>query len=189
MNKGIYFIAGLIFGGSCGFLTGKLLYEKKYLEECNRQIEEIRAKYSKTEDKSEEAKSVSNDEQLYKDAMDRLANLKRASEIVRQNGYSPAEEEDETSPEVYAEINVEEFSMLNGLRKDCLTLYGDGIIANDEDEIVDVEDTVGPDAVFQVQARDGDEPVYIRNLKTSREYELSYDRRTYTEVTGIYIRE
>ena len=66
-----------------------------------------------------------------------------------------------------------------------LTYYSDGVLADDEDEIVeDIDNTVGADFAEHFGDYEKDS-VHIRNDRRKCDYEICKDNRSYSAVTGI----
>lgn len=66
-----------------------------------------------------------------------------------------------------------------------LTYYADGVLADDEDDILeDIDGTVGLDFASHFGEYE-DDTVFIRNDRLKCEYEIQRDNRTYEDVTGI----
>lgn len=65
----------------------------------------------------------------------------------------------------------------------CLTYYSDDVLANDWWETLDIEETIGRDALehFGDYAED---IVHVRNERLNADYEVVRDHRTYAEVTA-----
>lgn len=65
----------------------------------------------------------------------------------------------------------------------CLTYYSDDVLANDWWETLDIEETIGRDALehFGDYAED---VVHVRNERLDADYEIVRDHRTYAEVTA-----
>ena len=110
--------------------------------------------------------------------------MEKADRIIKENGYREDDGHEETGRE-FELINAEKFSALNGFDKISLTLYRDGLLADETDEVVDIGESVGQMAISELK-NGGEEAVYVRNAKNATEYELTIDPRTYTEVTGIF---
>lgn len=65
----------------------------------------------------------------------------------------------------------------------CLTYYSDGVLANDWDEILDVDETIGEDSLehFGDYAED---VVHVRNERLNADYEVVRDDRAYTDLVA-----
>lgn len=63
----------------------------------------------------------------------------------------------------------------------CLTYYSDGVLANDWDEVLDLDETIGEDSIehFGDYAED---VVHVRNERLRADYEVVRDDRSYTEL-------
>lgn len=66
----------------------------------------------------------------------------------------------------------------------CLTYYADGILANDWDEQLDIDETIGLDSIehFGDYAED---VVHVRNERLQADYEVVRDCRKYTDVLAM----
>ena len=62
-----------------------------------------------------------------------------------------------------------------------LTYYADGILADDEGNIINVDETVGSFALTQFGEYDED-AIHVRNTKLEIDYEVLLDERHYSEV-------
>lgn len=65
----------------------------------------------------------------------------------------------------------------------CLTYYSDGVLANDWDEILDVDETIGEDSLehFGDYAED---VVHVRNERLNADYEVVRDDRAYADLVA-----
>ncbi len=102
---------------------------------------------------------------------------------------SDAEETPKHDPEHPYVIKPEEFGELTGYSTISLSYYSDGILADENDDIVDSpEDTVGLDFPnhFGEFAQDA---VYIRNDAKWCDYEILKDLRTYSSLNASSIVE
>jgi hypothetical protein len=65
----------------------------------------------------------------------------------------------------------------------CLTYYSDDVLANDWWETLDIEETIGRDALEHFGDYT-DDIVHVRNERLNGDYEVVRDYRTYAEVTA-----
>lgn len=78
-------------------------------------------------------------------------------------------------------ISPEDFnSSPPGYNAQPLTYFADGILADDWGVAIDLEETIGEDAVNHF-GEYADDIVYVRNDRTEIDYEVSQDPRTYGE--------
>lgn len=63
----------------------------------------------------------------------------------------------------------------------CLTYYADGVLANDWDEVLDIDETIGLESIehFGDYAED---VVHVRNERLEADYEVVRDCRRYSDV-------
>lgn len=78
-------------------------------------------------------------------------------------------------------IDADEFGDMEGYDTDTLTYYSDGIIANDDGNLVLEHKTLIGDAL---QHFDENNLVYVRNANELCDYEIYKDDKTYAEVFG-----
>lgn len=100
------------------------------------------------------------------------------------NNIPADEENDDTSDENMRPyvISPDDFGDIDDYETIELTFYADNILADDMDELVDVDDVVGYDALNNFGEYEND-VVYVRNDKYECDYEIVKDHRTYAEVT------
>lgn len=97
------------------------------------------------------------------------------------------EEQDQPTEVVICEhpyaITSEEYHRNErGYFQEMLFYYSDDIVANINDEQINVDDTIGREALHILDEGMGD-VLYIRNEKMETEWEINNDPRTYKEVT------
>lgn len=121
-----------------------------------------------------------------------------AKYIAISNTLYNVEEIEPQTPNDIRRVTEEQFEdgNIEGNYDICgLTLYGDGILADaTNDDIMSDADAftaLGPNytarklhELFERALDYSDDPIFIRNDKFFTQYEISYDRRTYKEVTG-----
>ena len=79
-------------------------------------------------------------------------------------------------------IAPEDFDEYDDYEIVSLTYYDDGILANENDEIVeDVEELIGADSLNRFGEYE-DDSVYVRDERIKTDYEILRDRRNYTDV-------
>ena len=83
-------------------------------------------------------------------------------------------------------ISPEEFGDFDEYTKLSLTYYSDGVLADENDEIVDdIDETVGADFADHFGEYE-DDSVFVRNDRLKCDYEILRDNRSYSDVTGRY---
>ena len=176
------FLAGATVGAA-----GAWLYCKRYYEQiAQEEIDSVKAAFAERKpDAMDDNKQKANMAKLKPDLVDYAAKL-QAEGYTNYSAHSEKNnnEEDETVVDKPHVISPDEYG-------DCdyttigLTYYSDGVLADDEDEIVDnVEDTVGADFAEHFGDYEMDS-VHIRNDRRKCDYEICKDNRSYSAVTGI----
>lgn len=187
-NEIIAFSAGFAIGGAAAWI----FVHKSCAAKADCEINEMREKFD--EWKSRYGEIV----ERAKNKPD-LSELQKARNLAQEHGYSKEEAPAETAPAYtpdeepgetidYEFIDSGDFASLNGYDKVDLTLYADGILANETDEVVEVAETIGYEGLEAVK-HTPDDAVYIRNNSNLVDYEVVLDPRDYSTVTGIFYKE
>ena len=176
LNNVIIFTAGAIIGSA---VTWKLL-ETKHEQRLEEELESYKEARSKRERVSEisEERDIIPEEDL---------GISRAEyeELVQSSGYatqSEIEEQDVDNVEKPYVISPDEFAEFEDYETVSLTYYEDGILTDDNNEMVDdIAGTVGKDFVRHFGDYE-DDAVHIRNDGKKCDYEILRDSRNYSDV-------
>lgn len=187
----------LIFGAGLGIGAFSSWYfiKKKYEKLARNEISEMRAFYKKKQEElSQKNKTKPPIEevslkQVYTENPEiRNVDIKRLNQIAEENKYKEEEVPDTVGDSILM-IDDGEFASYNGYEKVNLVLYSDDVLADEvSDDIHLIEDTIGNEAA-EILKNERPEAIYIRNEETRTEYEVTWDNRTYGEVTGIFIKD
>ena len=173
LSKIIIFAAGAAIGSA---VTWKLL-ENKY----EQRLEEEINSYKEARSRRERMETEDNDDP------EEDSDISRAEyeEIVKTCGYatqSEFEEEDVDDVEKPYVISPDEFDEFDDYQTVSLTYYEDGVLTDDNDDIVDnITGTVGKDFVRHFGDYEED-AVHIRNDSRKCDYEILRDSRNYSDV-------
>lgn len=185
----IIFVAGAAIGSVATWKILKTKYEKIAQEE----IDSVKKVFSKRETELngeiEEAHS-----HLMKNETREVDFAKRHEEVVKSHKYvnysdiSKPEKEEEKETKDDKEkpyvITPEEFGEFDDYEPISLVYYADGVLADDNDELVEeVEEVVGSDWLTRFGEYEPD-TVYVRNDRFKADYEITRDFRSYKEVVG-----
>lgn len=77
-------------------------------------------------------------------------------------------------------ISPDEFGSAKGYNMQSLDYFADGVLADSWGVELDLDETIGEDAIEHFGEYD-DDVVYVRNDRTELEYEVTRDPRTYAE--------
>lgn len=186
------FMAGATVGAA-----GAWLYCKRYYEQiAQKEIDSVKAAFAERKpdilkrsamlDENKENKQKADMAKLKPDLVDYAAKLQEQG-YTNYSAYSEnikKNKEDETVVEGPYVIPPEECGAGDNTTI-SLTYYSDGILADDEDEIIDdIENTVGSDFAKHFGNYEED-AVYIRNDRHRCDYEILRDNRAYAAVTGV----
>lgn len=171
-------------GAALGFGSGYLYFKKKYERIANTEIDEVKAYYAeklisekKRLDKLEEDSKKIDDaiKDIYPVKKEAKTNYNKVSEtdkkeeeIVKAEAESP-EEDEPTKPYL---ITEEEFlNDKNDYDKISLTYYiFDDTLADECDEMIDIEETISSDIYDQIAG--SDEDLYVRNNTLQTDFEI-----------------
>jgi hypothetical protein len=206
MNKTIiYSVVSFVSGAAIsGLVVWKLLDKKihaKYSEIADKEIESVKEKFTvpksaemmealkkKLEKKPEEK----NPAVLIKENPSLVELHKEYSRKIKDGGYtnySNVEMNDESEDEVQENpfidvIDPDEFGDDDEFDQISLTFYADGILADDDDKIIDdVEGTISKYALLHIGEYE-DDAVHVKNNKRRAYYEVLTDSRSYEKATG-----
>lgn len=177
LSKALIFTAGAAIGS---VVTWKLL-DAKYAKRAESEIEEIRAYYG-SKFSSEEPDLEQNEEPSPLDFSkeEKEEYLQIAANYTTGKGGSESMTVG-TPPYV---ISPEEFDSLDDYDTESLTYYTDGILTDDDDNVIeDIENTVGRDFASHFGEYE-DDSVFIRNEVLKTDYEILMDYRPYADVVG-----
>lgn len=173
-NNFIMFIIGVAIGSVFTHICLKKHYERIAQEE----IDSVKSMFSKkNEIKSDDTNSKNEPDLVgYTDKLQEYGYTNYSQNSKKRKDDSMLDKPYVISPEEYGE-NVD-YENIN------LTYYSDGILADDDDEIVDdIDGTVGSDFADHFGDYE-DDAVFIRNDRMKCDYEILKDYRPYAAITS-----
>lgn len=183
MIKLFIFTAGAAIGSA---VTWGVL-KTKYEQIANEEIESVK-QYYKTKEVEEGVKNIANksDEDLEREAKEAYEfYAKRYSSGQDERPGQKVEKKEEENVEKPYVISPEEFDEIDEYEAISLTLYADGVLADDQGNIIDdVEETVGKDSLNHFGEYE-DDSVFVRNDERRCDYEILADALTYDEAMSI----
>lgn len=189
----ISFVVGAAVSGCSTWLITKKIYEKKYSDLAQEEIDSVKKRFTvpiktlKPKENTVEEKKVTADMATHKPNL-----TEYAKKIKEYTNYSNSKNEDDSPrikdirpvSEVIQVIDPEEYGDERDYDKIELTLYADGILADENDEIIDdVGAVVGPDALDRFGEYE-DDAVHVKNDLRKAYYEVLADERSYEDATG-----
>ncbi len=179
-------VLGFVAGAAIGSVVTWQLVKKKYADLAQEEIDSVKEAFSKqkaspikkepiNEDKQELAEKAVNKPNLENYVKTSLTDFKNT---LKENGYS-SENKSVDKPYV---ISPDEFGELYDYETISLTYYSDGVLADDQDEIVDdIDEIVGVESLDHFGEYE-DDSVFVRNDQKKCDYEILYDSRSYLDV-------
>ncbi len=191
MNKGLCFTMFAV-GAATGSVSTWLFVKKKYEKIAQQEIDSVKETFAKKETKSQVKGTIKYGEEAiagFDDGLRQAAeqakdkpDLVQYAAMVRKYGGIVGEEKEAVMKDKYPYvIPPEEFGDFEDYERISLTYYADGVLADDNNEVVDdVEDIVG-DALDHFGEYE-DDSVFVRCDERKCDYEILLDQRTFSEV-------
>lgn len=191
MSRGLYlaaFVAGVTIGSVATWFAVKKKYEKIAQDE----IDSVKEVFARKEFDSQVKEMTKAGEEVVKGLNDGIRqaaeqakdkpDLVQYATMVQKYGGTIGEEKEAHMKEKFPYvISPEEFGEFEDYEKISLTYYSDGVLADENNEVVDdVEDIVG-DALDHFGEYE-DDSVFVRCDERKCDYEILMDQRTFSEV-------
>lgn len=179
MNKAINIImltVGFIFGAA----VTRGYFKKKFENLARKEIDSVKDVYSQkskstVSDSAEEKARAARDKPSVVDYVNKAQTL----------GYTNYSDSDLIKAAPYR-ISPDVFGELDSYDRISLTYYSDGVLADENDAVVEnADDIVGHD-FFNGFGEYEDDSVYVRNDSLKTDYEILADQRRYSDVRKGY---
>ena len=199
MSRGVVGALAFVLGAASGSLVTWKLIEKKYADIADEEIQSVKEMYSrKMAEKNRDLKktdvsavvtelvdAVKVDKKDYATNSSLTAAYTSPNERADYNAYSAAPKQGEKSADIPEDrpyvIPPEDFGEFDEYETIELTYYADGILCEDDTDIVDdPEKIVGFESLGHFGEYD-DDAVYVRNDRLKCDYEILRDPRRYEE--------
>ena len=187
LSKIVIFAVGAVIGSAVTYKVVETKCRREAAEEVEAVREYYEASVEKTEETADSDDDEENQEEEYPDAPDEYYEKELPSErtryrdIMKSNGYSNEEEEDDDMGEPYI-IRPEEYGE-EGYAEISLTYYADGVVTNERNKIIkNVDELIGSDALNHFGEYE-DDSVFVRNDKIKVDYEILKDYREFSEIS------
>lgn len=188
MSNRSLFSLGFIIGAASGATVAWYLLKDKYETLAQEEIDSVKEVFARREQEMKDETVKRNVAEGIKDSDRTKPDLKEYAEQLKKNGYTRYSDlsaddggvsDKQTKPYV---IPPEQFGDNEGHEQISLTYYADGVLADENDEVIeDVEDAVGIDSLNHFGEYE-DDSVFVRNDARKCDYEILLDQRTYSEV-------
>ena len=155
----------LIAGAAIGAVSAWYFSKKKYEKESQEEIDSVKRAYERRERRNEQkSEPTAND----------------VEDVLEERKYVP-----DDAPYV---IPPTEFGMLDGYETIDLTLYSDGVLVDDNNDVMEeeeIEEVIGRKSLNHFGEYE-DDSVYVRNDKLACDYAIILDQRKYSESAPPY---
>lgn len=211
MNKSIFGVIGFVLGAAAGSLVTWKLVEKKYMDMADEEIQSVKEMYRSKANRvtDDEVRDISKQfveeerSQIHyepddtgKQLINKLNNLTAtyvADDKPDYTAYSQAKEKRNvsddampTEPEVKQDdpyvIDPTEFGEFSEYEQRELTYYKDGIICENDTDMIDQYDIFGDLDVGDHFGEYENDRVFVRDDRRQVDYEILRDERTFMEV-------
>lgn len=191
MNKFGSF-AAFVFGAAAGSFATWIYAKNKYEAIIQEEIDSVKKVFS-------DRKPVKNEFADESDWFERARIAGRLefplgyAEKIQENGYSAHlenemessenrnEEEEDVGQGPYV-ISPDEFGEKDDYEQISLTYYSDGVLADEDEQIIwDVDEVVGEESLGRFGEYE-DDSVFVRNDKLKCDYEILKDQRNYPDI-------
>lgn len=202
MNKSIFAVVGFVLGAAAGSLVTWKLIEQKYMDMADDEIRSVKEMYlhrdtvksvvdALTPEKDREI--TDEGKQLVEKLNDLTASYTSDDEKPDYTVYSQAKEKhnvfDDAMPSEPEEkhdepyiIDPTEFGEFSEYEQRELTYYKDGVICENDTDMIDPYDILGDIDVEEHFGEYENDRVFVRDDRRQVDYEILRDERTFMEV-------
>ena len=173
LNKVLIFSVGATIGSVITWKLVKTKYERIAQEE----IDSVKEVYSKKIQKEVEMETYKTMSSKYDTA---------SNECIESDNKDEEEEKDDMITDGPYVISPDEFGNEFDYEEASLTYYADGVLTDDQDNIIeDVDGLVGLDSLNHFGEYE-DDSVFVRNDALQTDYEILADLRNYSDVCTVF---
>ena len=173
LNKVLIFSVGAAIGSAITWKLVKTKYERIAQEE----IDSVKEVYSKKIQKEVEMETYKTMSSKYDTA---------SNECVESDNKDEEEEKDDMITDGPYVISPDEFGNEFDYEEVSLTYYADGVLTDDQDNIIeDVDGLVGLDSLNHFGEYE-DDSVFVRNDALQTDYEILADLRNYSDICTVF---
>lgn len=172
-------------GAAVGSVITWHCVKKKYEQIAQEEIDSVKAVFMK-KDPDMEVTVSETPHQAEPRKVEEKPSISEYAALLKNEGYTNysgtgKEEQTSMNDKPYV-ISPEEFGEYEEYEKISLTYYGDQVLADENDELVeDVEGAVGFESLTHFGEYE-DDSVFVRNDRLKCDYEILLDQRTYSDV-------
>lgn len=198
MNSKFFSFMIFVLGAAVGSAVTWKYVKDKYEQITQEEIDSVKETFSKCEvkthnepgkdahvraERAKEKPSVAEyAAKLREQGYTNYSNPETADNVKPGTGTGKEEDEDPMTLDKPYTIPPEEFGELYDYEKISLVYYADGVLADDDDELVDdIDDVIGNESLKKFGEYE-DDSVFVRNDRLKCDYEILLDQRKYSDV-------
>lgn len=177
------FILGAGMGSIATYYILKERLESRFSEEADEKIDSIKRRYKEKEEKLKATDKPDILEVAKEAGIDQVKEVEKYNEAVENLGYS--KDEEKLKNHDISIITMDQFDEeATDFEKIPLTFYKeDATLADEEDTALNPVLHIGQ-AGLEEASDTSDDVIYVRNFKTHRDYEISIEDGSYSEIVG-----
>ena len=186
------FLGGAAVGGGVTYFVVNKKLENKYAEISQKEIDSVKARFTipRVELKKEKDTKTKEESPL-KQLVERATNKPELTEFARKienyTSYSNKSEdnaklEHKNKAKPYV-ISPDEFGEDEEYDQIELTYYSDGVLADEDDTILNINEVIGKGSIDHIGDYE-DDAVHVKNEARKVYYEVLVDSRSYEDATG-----
>jgi hypothetical protein len=175
MGNKLAYLAVFALGAAAGSCVTWKILKDKYEQIAQEEIDSVKALF-KNDNKPEQKEDDPGEQHVEKEVYTQYANNYLKHSAVKEEEKLPVDRPYVISPDEFGEF--EDYETIS------LTYYSDGVIADDEDNVIEeVDDMIGYDSLNHFGEYE-DDCVFVRNDRVKCDYEILKDLRDFSDVVG-----
>lgn len=170
-----------VLGAGVGSLVTWKLIEKKYKKQADEEVASVKETFSKLYSKKEE---TTEEEPVESEAEEQPVTKQTFGGVINSLGYhnpSTTKAESEKRDDIYV-ISPDEFSEFADYATKSLTYYDDGVLVDQDDNIIEDVDSMVGSGSLNTFGQYEDDSVFVRNETLKTDFEILLDPRRYSDV-------
>ena len=179
MNKTVTAVLAFVAGAAIGVVASGSFFKTKYERIANEEIASVKEVYSKRNKKDiPETMEESEEPDEPADPQEMEEYVEMASKYMKKGEPVPKDRPYVISPDDFGERD--DFDTVS------LTYYADGVLAHDDDTVIekeDIDEMVGVDSLTHFGEFE-DDSVFVRNNEMGIDFEILLDNRNFSDVVG-----
>lgn len=180
--KKMYYIAAFVAGAAAGSAVTWCLLKKKYERIAQEEIDSVKETFAKRKQAAEAGDSEQSEKQAAgaaKQAKEK-PDIKAYTEFIRNIGYASVNADYILEINIPYVISPEEFGERDDYETISLTWYADGVLADENDDILEDAERMIGDALEHFGEYE-DDSVFVRCDERKCDYEILLDQRKYSD--------